>query len=180
MSDRASRRLWPASLAAFGVAVVVLFTLVLPAEYGVDPLGTGEALGLLGLSRTGPAAVIPAEEGYRQDRMRIELAPFESVEYKYRLEQDDAMLFDWRASGDLVFELHAEPDGAEAGYAESFEKGRASAAAGTYLALFPGIHGWFWENRGNQTLTLELTTAGYYSLAIEFRDGDRSERVPAR
>ncbi|MEZ5550812.1 MAG: hypothetical protein R3E82_07990 [Pseudomonadales bacterium] len=180
MSAAPARRLWKATLASFVVAVVVLFTLVLPAEYGVDPLGTGEALGLLGLSRTGPAAVIGAEEGYRQDHMRFELAPFESVEYKYRLEQDAAMLFDWTATGELVYELHAEPDGAEAGYAESFEKGRASAAAGTYLALFPGIHGWFWENRGNQTLTLELHTAGYYSLAIEFRDGDRSERLPSR
>lgn len=33
-------------VAAAAVAVVVLVTVVLPAEYGIDPLGTGRALGL--------------------------------------------------------------------------------------------------------------------------------------
>ncbi len=35
-----------ASVIAFIVAVIVLLVAILPAEFGVDPLGTGEALGL--------------------------------------------------------------------------------------------------------------------------------------
>lgn len=178
MTEPAPPKLLRATLISLVLAVIVLFTLVLPAEYGVDPLGTGEALGLLGLSRAGPSAIIDTTADLRHDRIVFELAPFESVEYKYRLEQDASLVFHWSASGELVYELHAEPDGAEAGYAESFDKGRGSGANGTYLALFPGIHGWFWENRGTETVHLTLETDGFYTLAIEFRDGDRSERVP--
>jgi len=46
---------------AFVIAVVILFTVVLPAEYGIDPLRTGAALGLTSLAKTvatpAPAAV---------------------------------------------------------------------------------------------------------------------------
>ena len=35
---------------ALAVAVAILVTIVLPAEYGVDPLGTGEQLGLTAIS----------------------------------------------------------------------------------------------------------------------------------
>ena len=178
MTDPAAPKLLRATLISLVLAAVVLFTLVLPAEYGIDPLGTGEALGLLGLSRSGPSAIVDATIDLRHDRIVFELAPFESVEYKYRLEQDAGMVFRWSATGELVYDMHAEPDGAEAGYAESFDTGRGAGASGTYLAPFPGIHGWFWENRGTQTVRLSLDTDGFYSLAIEFRDGDQSERVP--
>ena len=36
---------------AFVVALILLFTVVLPAEYGFDPLRTGAALGLTGISQ---------------------------------------------------------------------------------------------------------------------------------
>jgi hypothetical protein len=39
-----------ATLVAAVVAVVILVVAVLPAEYGIDPLGTGKALGLLSLA----------------------------------------------------------------------------------------------------------------------------------
>jgi hypothetical protein len=40
---------------AIAIATVVLFTMVLPAEYGIDPTGIGKRLGLASLS-AGPAA----------------------------------------------------------------------------------------------------------------------------
>ncbi len=160
------------------VAGLLLVTVVLPAEYDVDPLGTGSLLGLTGLSRTGPAALTEQAIPLRQDRVAFELSPFESVEYKYRLEAGAAMNFTWRATGEVVFDFHAEPVGAGEGYAESFEQGRGSADKGTYVAPFPGIHGWFWENRGTGTVTVMLDTAGFYETATEFRDNDRGERLP--
>ncbi len=45
----AGRKLGLAVLVALIVAGVVLVTAVLPAEYGIDPLGTGQALGLSNL-----------------------------------------------------------------------------------------------------------------------------------
>ncbi len=42
------------------VAGVLLVVAVLPAEYGIDPLGTGKALGLTDLANAGKVAVPPA------------------------------------------------------------------------------------------------------------------------
>jgi len=176
MTTTEKPKLLKATLISLAVAAVVLVTVVLPAEFGIDPLGTGELLGLSGLARTGPQAVTDESQPFRTDRVRFELAPFESVEYKYRVEQGSGMTFSWTASGEVLFDFHAEPDGAEPGYAESFSQGRGQAANGTYLAPFPGIHGWFWENRGVATVSVDLVTAGFYDHAIEFRDGDQTRR----
>ena len=46
-------KLLKASLAALLVAGVVLVTVVLPAEFDMDPLGTGKMLGLVVLSGSG-------------------------------------------------------------------------------------------------------------------------------
>lgn len=172
-----SAGLWRATLISLLVAAVVLFTVVLPAEYDLDPLGTGEMLGLTGLSRDRPQAVMDQAETHRVDRIRFELAPFESVEYKYRLEAGAGVVFSWSATAEVVFDFHAEPDGAEPGYAESFEQGRGLIRNGTYIAPFSGIHGWFWENRGAQPLLVDLAASGFMSAATEFRDGDMSTRT---
>ncbi|MCL4865453.1 MAG: hypothetical protein KJZ47_06130 [Gemmatimonadales bacterium] len=46
-----SRRLLRSTLIAAAVAILLLFTTVLPAEYGVDPTGVGEVLGLTEMGR---------------------------------------------------------------------------------------------------------------------------------
>jgi len=173
----ARRRILAASLGALLLAAAVLFAAVLPAEYGFDPLGTGAALGLTGLAQERGGALAAQGRAWRADRMAFELAPFEAVEYKYRLESGAAMLFTWRADGEVLFDLHAEPDGAAPGYAESFAKARGRGGSGTYTAPFPGIHGWFWQNRGQATVTVTLTTAGFFTGALESRDGREFEYV---
>lgn len=173
-----SRNVALVTIGAALVAATILVSLVLPAEYGIDPLGTGKALGLLGLSRQEPEAVTEQARAFALDRVSFELGPFESVEYKYRLEAGASLLFGWEASAETVFDFHAEPDGAAAGFAESFSQGRATADNGLYVAQFPGIHGWFFENRQSAPLTVTLITAGFYSGAIEFRDGWETPRQP--
>lgn len=170
--------LFKATALSLLVAGVVLITLVLPAEFDLDPLGTGAALGLTGLSRTGPEALVDQPAPYRHERLVFELAPFESVEYKYRLEEGAGLVFSWQATGEVVFDFHAEPDGAEEGYAESFEQGRDVTRHGTYSALFPGIHGWFWENRGAEVVLVTLYASGFAEGAKEFRDNDVHDRMP--
>jgi len=46
-----------ATLAALVVAGIVLVATILPAEYDIDPLGIGEALGLRVLSTPGSGAI---------------------------------------------------------------------------------------------------------------------------
>ena len=167
-----------ATLISIIVAVIALFTLVLPAEYDLDPLGTGTLLGLTGLSRSGPVALVDQTTPYRHEQRVFELSPFESVEYKYRLEAGASLVFSWQATGEVVFDFHAEPDGAEAGYAEGFAQGRDVAGHGTYTAPFPGIHGWFWENRGTEVVIVTLHAASFSDGAKEYRDNDVHDRTP--
>lgn len=165
-----------ATAVAFVVAMAVLFVAILPAEFGVDPLGTGDALGLTALSRT-EAPLEDQVEVYRDDFVEFELGPFQSVEYKYLMDLDAPMVFSWLADGELYYDMHAEPAGLGAEYAESFEQGNANQKMGSYHAPFAGIHGWFWENRTSRAIVLRLYTAGFYQTSTVFRDGGDFERV---
>ena len=189
-----ARALLKATALAFVVAMIVLVTAVLPAEYGVDPLGTGQALGLSALSAGGVMAPVPPPEGealaptqigqmalypgeYKLDSREIVLGPYEYVEFKYHLERDATMLFSWTASGGVVHDFHGDPDGAPSSAVQSYDKEPRRRADGSFVAPFSGIHGWFWENPGGETITIRLTTAGFYASAHQFRyDGTRQAR----
>jgi len=181
-------RILRATVLAAVAASVILVTVVLPAEYGLDPLGTGRMLGLTRLadpavasSPSTPPAGPVSRPGLRTDEFEIELRPFEGVEYKYRLEAGAALVYEWIASTAVEYDFHGEPDGSRPRDAESYEKGTATDARGTFTAAKPGIHGWFWKNRGTGRVKVTLRTAGFYSKSITFHDGERREReFPAR
>ena len=165
------KRVLLATVAALLVATAAFVTFVLPAEFGIDPTGVGGALGLTGFGG-GPVEDLHRTTGHLvQDFREFELAPFESVELKYDLVADDGLVYAWSATDEVVFDVHAEPAGAEPGVAESFAQGRAVSDAGTYVARFDGIHGWFWENRGATTVTLRLRIAGFQTGATRYHDG---------
>lgn len=172
----AVRNIVIASVIALAAALVVLLTAILPAEFGVDPLRTGQLLGLNALS----ADENPFEEQleiHRSDHVEFELGPFQSVEYKYLMDLDATMVFSWVADAELYYDMHAEPAGLGAEYAESYEQGNADRRMGSFHAPFTGIHGWFWENRGSRTITVRLYSAGFYQTSTVFRDGGDYERV---
>jgi hypothetical protein len=82
------------------------------------------------------------------------------------------MLYSWTSTGPVHFELHSEPDGVPRGYAEFFDtQDNRDRAHGVYNAAFPGIHGWWFENKTAASVTITLTTAGFYSESREFRKG---------
>jgi hypothetical protein len=173
-----------------------LVTVVFPAEYGIDPLGTGKALGLSALAATtaaeepvpppqgdkivpvqeGPFALYPAE--FKVDSRELVLGPYEYVEYKYHLERGAAMMFSWRASGDVMHDFHGDPEGQSSSTAaQSFDARPRRQADGHFTAPFTGIHGWYWENPGGETITVRVTTAGFYTSAHQFRfDRTRAQR----
>ena len=63
-------------------------------------------------------------------------------------------------------------NGAPRGYAQSYEKrSSVTQAEGTLTAPFSGIHGWYWENAGDQAITITLSSAGFYNLSHEFHAG---------
>lgn len=173
-----SRRIAVACTAAAAIATSVFLVAVLPAEFGIDPLGTGRALGLLDLADASAGPYEKVEQVHKSDRTEFILEPFQSVEYKYQLSEGSTMIFSWVATGELVFDMHADPEGMEGEEGvESFDKGTAVSGSGVYQANFTGIHGWFWENRSFDEVHVQLESAGYYDSSIVFRDGGSFDRT---
>jgi hypothetical protein len=185
-------RLARTTVIALAVAAVLLVTVVLPAEYGVDPTGIGGRLGLTAIAspplavvedtRPGDAPLVPVQNGpvgqypaeFKLDVAEFTLEPFEYIEYKYHLEQGATMMFSWTASAPLTHDFHGEratPPPGGGPLEQSYDKSDRQRANGSFTAPFTGIHGWFWENPGddNRTITIRLTSSGYYRSAVEMR-----------
>jgi len=176
-----------ASGIALAVALVILFTAVLPAEYGIDPLKTGKALHLTDLakaaeSKPGPKAAVGARptaapagiytaqsNPYKVDSEDLSLGPGEGVEIKYHMQKGAGMVYSWKATGNVAFEFHGEPDNKpNKDYFESYElddQVGKDHSHGSFTAPTTGIHGWFWENKGKKQVDIHLTTAGFYDSA---------------
>jgi hypothetical protein len=178
-----------ATLIALLVAVAILFVAVLPAEYGIDPLRTGRALGLIGLSKAADSGnsaggrATPAQTGiykaqagaYKVDSEDLTLRPGEGVEIKYHMQTGAAMLYAWKADAKVQFEFHGEPDHKPSpDYFESYQldnKAGQDHSYGSFTAPSTGIHGWFWENKGSRDVNIHLSTAGFYDSARMYSDG---------
>jgi hypothetical protein len=177
-----------ATAIALAAAALILITVVLPAEYGIDPLKTGKALGLTNLSKaseSAPAAAraTPAQTGiytaqpgvYKVDSEDLALGPGEGVEIKYHMQKGAGMVYAWKADANVQFEFHGEPDNKpNKDYFESYQlddKVGQDHAYGAFTAPTTGIHGWFWENKTHKTVQIHLTTAGFYDSAKMYSDG---------
>lgn len=178
-----------ATAALVGGAIIVL--VVLPAERGIDPTGFGAATGLTkiaepdnpelerGKLRTGVLALsdaAPEPVAGIQDVWEYELAPFESVEFKYTLPEGQAMAFRWEGSGELHYDMHAHPFEGGTDLTESYSIDDTRILQGTYTPAFTGEHGWFWENRSMTSVTLRLEASGAMSSSTIYVSGGSSER----
>jgi hypothetical protein len=177
------------------IALLLLFTAVLPAEYGFDPLKTGAALRLTGISQAGdsnakgrsvptaaPAGIYTSQaKTYKVDSEDFELSPGEGVEMKYHMQKGAGMVYGWKANGKLLFEFHGEPDQKpNKDYYESYElddKIGKDASYGSFTAPSTGIHGWFWQNKGDKPVQFHLTVAGFFDAAKMYVDG-KPEDMP--
>jgi hypothetical protein len=185
-----SLSLFKATGIALVVAAIVLTLVVLPAEYGIDPSGIGERLGLKAMSETENSdpvqeklPAIAASEGselpealsvldavwkrdaeFRNDEMSLSLKPGEGAEIKALMSVGDRMMFSWTTEGGAVnFDMHGEEMNAGKDEFTSYWKGRNEQAAhGAFVAPFAGTHGWYWRNRGSETVTVKVKTSGYY------------------
>ena len=187
---------------ALGVALVILFTAVLPAEYGIDPLKTGALLHLTDLAKasavkqeakpeakpvTGarptaaPAGIYTAQpNSYKVDSEDLSLLPGDGVEIKYHMQKGAGMIYAWKATGNILYEFHGEPDKKpNPDYFESYELDNQVGkdhSYGSFTAPTTGIHGWFWENKGKKQVDIHLVTAGFYDSAKMYA-GDKPDEL---
>lgn len=182
-------------VAIAGAALLTVFA-ILPAEYGIDPTGFGKATRLTeianpenkylarGLKRTGvftPSDTAPAPEPGVKDHWTFELGPFEGIELKYVLDEGKPMTFFWSATGPLDYDMHAHPFDGGTELTESYSIAKADRLGGRYVAAFTGIHGWYWQNRTFERVTLTLDASGQITgskLFGPFGEQDRELTPP--
>jgi len=192
------RQLNRATAIAAGVAAVLLATVILPAEYGVDPTGVGRVLGLteMGETKREAAAAAAAEESSveegvaandgdilmeeqeaapsgpaRNGEVQLTLQPGEGTEVKATMQPGDEIRYSWSTGGPRVnFELHGEEIGASGSDYTSYEKGTSAGESGTFRAPFAGTHGWFWRNRTAAPVTITVRAEGIFSKFEQIGD----------
>ncbi len=180
------------AIALMAVAGLVVF--VLPAEFGIDPTGAGKALGLTELSepgmseeqirgakRTGVLTLseTPLEREQWDDQWRVTLAPYEGIELKYTLDEGGAIDFEWEASDTVEYDLHAHPFEGGTELTESYAVDDGDRMQGHYVAAFTGLHGFYWQNRNLDDVTVTIRAAGPIRGSTVFQGGGQTERALA-
>lgn len=109
----------------------------------------------------------PPETRAQTTTHTITLEPRQGTEFKLAMPADGTLTFTWNASAPVTFDMHGEPHGVEGDVFESYRIGTATWDEGTVTTRFAGQHGWFFENRGRDPVTIELTVEGTYAVIGE-------------
>ena len=188
-----SRQLLRSTLLAAIAAAVLLITVVLPAEYGIDPTGVGRTLRLtemgeikqqLAAEAESDAAAPPvAQASSNAAPTAVPQAAAPAVEAATTAPWRDEMSVTLTPGEGAEIKLRMQAGdkadfrwvvqggavnfdthGDGGGRSISYEKGRGVAEdEGELVAAFTGNHGWYWRNRGQADVTLVLRTRGTYS-----------------
>ena len=187
-----SSQLSKATMVAIGAGCALLILVVLPAEYGTDPTGVGELLGLkkMGEIKTrmkqdflkenqvfkenigakDELMVKPETGKENQDVMEFVIPPDEAIEIKLEMKKGSIAKYKWTTqNGGLNYNLHGDGhNGSQRSI--SYKKGRmTSSDSGEFKSEFDGYHGWFWRNRNNESVTVTLETIGDYILIKQMK-----------
>ena len=165
------------------IGLLVLIIAILPAEYGIDPTGLGQKMGLTMLSQAEAAEPASPEAGSSSDNLlalsagpvwktqstlssdttTVTLKPDEGLEVKATMNAGDRMVFNWASEGGPVnFDMHGERFNDGDNFTSYWQGRNEPAANGAFEAPFDGTHGWYWRNRGDETVTIVLQTSGFY------------------
>ncbi len=180
-----SSQLFKSTIIALAVAGALLLCVVIPAEYGKDPTGVGE---LLGLKKMGEIKFRLEKESLNENQIFNEnislktevrkdtetseenhdvlefiLEPDEAIEIKLEMIEGALAKYNWvTLNGGLNYNLHG--DGYKGTHRSIYyHKGRMiNSDNGELKAEFDGYHGWFWRNRNDVSVTVKLETTGDY------------------
>jgi hypothetical protein len=120
---------------------------------------------------------MPADAELTSDHYEFELQPYEGIELKYELAQGAPMYFSWHTTGPVNFDMHAHPYAGGTEATESYVITDASAQTAVYVAAFTGIHGWYWQNRTMQPVTLTLDASGAITASKIFDQSGEHDRA---
>jgi len=150
-------------------AAVTLVTIILPAEYNIDPTGIGHRLGLTvfhdvtaEVNTVNSSGSTTASKG-ELETIEVNVPAGRGVEYKFVMTQYQKLEYEWMTdSSALYFDLHGEPEGDTTGYFESYAIATLDEMKGSFTAPFSGSHGWYWKNTSDAPVKVQLIVKGEY------------------
>ncbi len=187
-------KLVKSTILAAAAAGVLLVTVVMPSEYGIDPTGVGNALGLKRMGEIKVSLAAEAEADKAKDvqeivaeaapvvqettpqaqvetqshEMSVTLAPDEGTEIKVAMKKGAKVSYEWWTDGGKAnFDVHGDSKALKINY-HNYYKGSETRKSGELVADFDGSHGWFWRNRTKAPLTVTIKTDGEYSSIGRF------------
>ena len=124
----------------------------------------------------GPLA--PSKATYKVDAIEFFLTPNQFVEYKFRLNMGERMMFNWKATGPVEVDFHTVPDGKPISASETYLRGPASSGSGNYRSPYAGLHGWYWHNTGKEPVKIVLNASGFWTEAWMFSGDPTGDPMP--
>lgn len=107
----------------------------------------------------------------RTDSVTIVLPPGGKTEVKAVMPADNVILYTWKTDKGVVYvDFHGHsPDWTnKKAFVRYLEAQEAAADSGSLVAPFAGEHGWFWENKQSEAVTITLTVNGYHEAIKKY------------
>jgi hypothetical protein len=165
---------------------LLVFALVLPAIYDIDPTGFGAMLGLNGVSSqadidTGkdiaaqtqssenaadqPNAGFQEQPDERQETFALSVPPKQNLVFNFAMARDYELDYYWATDGKPLYaELRGKKETAKDNEFKVFGKLKESKAKGFFIAPFSGNYSVYWENKSDQAVKVRLTAKGVYKI----------------
>jgi hypothetical protein len=165
---------------------LLVFSLVLPAIYGIDPTGLGAKLGLNGLSNQAdvdmgkvsvaqtqssenaadqPIAGFREQSSERQESFALSIPPKQSLVFNLAMAKDYELDYHWATDGKPLYaELRGKKETATDNEFKVFGKLKESKAKGFFIAPFSGNYSLYWDNKSDQVVKVRLTAKGVYKV----------------
>ncbi|MEX0618113.1 MAG: hypothetical protein WDZ76_07145 [Pseudohongiellaceae bacterium] len=109
-----------------------------------------------------------SQRQYLEDDYDILVLRESALEFKLGLDEGDSIIYHWTvdmAQPELLtseFHGHTHRIGEEPGTVMFYKIHNDGAEAGTLVAPFDGIHGWYLNNESSEDITVKLHVSGFY------------------
>ena len=129
-------------------------------------------------SGSGPDVPIPVEvnspppaEQYsiREDiDITVVVPAGKGIEYKFKMLKYGSTKYEWSTDGSILYsDMHGElllENPPEEEFFESYAEAYSNNMTGTLIAPFEGIHGWYFRNKNNEDVIVNIKLKGQYEL----------------
>lgn len=102
----------------------------------------------------------------RKDSVKITIPVGKGLEYKIAVLKYGQVKYAWKSNNILFVDLHGDVKtvSKKNEYYESYAVANSKNMAGSFIAPFEGKHGWYFKNKTNQPIEVNIALSGEYQL----------------